>query len=188
MSHPRLWYTTKVKKPANEAVNTGLHSCPTGRLIHLYGPPRHTLTDKCQPVVNPTWKKYMVTMDVGPFKATGCKLFLDVLKVAFAELKQVDPVLYDLLGSAGCLCCRRVRGSKSTLSNHGLGLAIDITIDDVLDNRGDNEVLNGLFVLYSILKKYKIWWGTEFSTEDAMHFEASAELVNDWIRQGKLVA
>lgn len=187
MSHPISWYIKKVPKPLNDAVNTGLHSCPTGRLIHLFGTPRISLSDNCLPITNPFWQKFIVTMDVGPFRATGNRLFLEVLKLAFADLKQLDPVLYGILGSAGCLCCRRVRGTTSTLSNHGLGLAIDITINHILDDRGDNEVLQGLLVLYSVLKKYRIWWGTEFTTEDAMHFEVSAELIDEWIADGKLV-
>ena len=82
------------------------------------------------------------------------------------------------------LCCRRVRGTKRTLSNHGLGLAVDFTINGKLDVRGDDLVQRGLLELYGILKGFGWYWGAEFGTEDAMHFEVSAEVVMKWVLDG----
>jgi hypothetical protein len=182
----KSWYTELVPVPPDAAINTGLNPCPTRDLVKRFGSPRVKLTDDCMPVTSSYWKKKMVTKNVGPFRATGHILFLNVLTQVFSEVKNSDPVLYRLLGSAGCLCCRRVRGSTNTLSNHGLGLAIDVLIDGKLDTRGDDKVFRGLLELYKTTKKYDLWWGAEFTTEDAMHFEASAQLVRQWDSAGLL--
>ena len=84
------------------------------------------------------------------------------------------------------LCCRRVRGTQKSLSNHGLGLALDITIGGKLDARGDGMVQKGLLDLYSILKLHGLFWGAGFGTEDSMHFEVSAQTVRKWIAEGKM--
>lgn len=126
----------------------------------------------------------MVTKTVGPFRVTGHKLAVELLAKSLARVKEGNKALYDQLGSAGMLCCRRVRGSRNTLSNHGLGLAIDFTLGGHLDVRGDNLVQKGLIDLYGFLKLDGWWWGAEFSTEDAMHFEVSAEKIQEWINGG----
>ena len=112
----------------------------------------------------------METKDVGPFSATGHYKFLEVLERAFRVLKRDNPDLHDRLGSAGCLCIRWVRGSKSVVSNHSFGLAIDLTIDGFLDTRGDNATQRGLFEVYKVFKDHGLFWGAEFKTEDSMHF------------------
>ena len=151
--------------PDKGSINTKNKSCPTAELIAKFGPPRQVLTDDCQPITSPYWRKAMGTENVGPFRATGHKLALELFRQAFADVKAQNPDLYAVLGSAGMLCCRRVRGSKRTLSNHGLGMALDITIGGKLDSRGDNKVQRGLLELYSILKNHGIFWGAGFATE-----------------------
>lgn len=176
-------YTDLVPCPDAMSINTKLSACPTKFLVSKFGPPRKLLTDDCQPVTSPYWKSKMRTEDIGPFRATGHVLALAQFRRAFADVKAANPVLYDLLGSAGMLCCRRVRGSKN-LSNHGLGMALDITIGGKLDARGDDRVQKGLLELYGILKYHGIYWGAGFGTEDAMHFEIAKETVEDWISRG----
>jgi hypothetical protein len=122
----------------------------------------------------------MATRSVGPFRVTGHRLFLDVLHRLHREIEREQPALYRALGTAGVLCCRHVRGAPGILSNHGLGLAIDYTIDNRLDVRGDGKVQRGLLEIYKIAKRYRLFWGAEFRVEDAMHFEASRELVREW--------
>lgn len=122
----------------------------------------------------------METRVIGPFRATGHRLFLSVLEDLHREIERVNPALYAALGTAGVLCVRHVRGVPGVLSNHGLGLAIDYTLNGVLDVRGDGKVQRGLLDLYAIAKRFKLFWGAEFRVEDAMHFEASRELVRDW--------
>lgn len=179
-------FTQLRPRPSPQSINTGLRSCPTKLLVHRHGMPGGALTDHCGAITKPYWKGKIVTANVGPFNLTGHKLFLDVIREALKEVKEVFPELYEALGTAGCLCYRRVRNTENTLSNHGLGFAVDFTIEGKLDQRGDNQVFNGSLMLYSILKKYKIFWGAGFSTEDGMHFEASQELVEDWIKEGVL--
>lgn len=71
------------------------------------------------------------------------------------------------------------------LSNHGLGLAVDFTIEGRLDTRGDGKVLRGMLELYAILKRFGWYWGAEFPVEDSMHFEVSAEKVAEWEKAGE---
>lgn len=176
-------YLKLVPRPDPASINTGLDPCPMHYLISKHGPPRDVLSENCQPVTSPYWKRQMVTMDVGPFVTYGHKLFLGVLKLMFAEIKEKDPLLYSGLKSDGVLCCRKIRGGHS-LSNHGLGLAWDALIFGVLDKRGDGKVLTGTLELYSYAKKYKLYSGMEFPTEDGMHLEASEQLVKDWEQEG----
>lgn len=168
--------------PPPSAINSGLRPCPTQALIHAYGMPRWKLTDDCLPVTSHYWKSKMTLMNLGPFRATGHHLFLAALAAGLKAVKAQEPTLYAALGSAGCLCCRLVRGSANRLSNHGLGMAIDLTIDGKLDIRDDDKCQRGLLRLYEIFKSAncRFWWGAEFNVEDAMHFEASSELVKAW--------
>lgn len=177
-------YLELVPCPPKGAINTKAHSCPTKMLIERFGMPRTQLTDDCAPVTSAYWRSKMKTESVGPFRATGHVLALKLFREAFAEVKEKNPGLYAVLGSAGMLCCRRVRGTQRTLSNHGLGLALDITIAGRLDCRGDDKVQRGLLDLYSILKNHGFYWGAGFGTEDAMHFEVSEETIKSWIAQG----
>lgn len=179
-------FTELVACPSRKSINTKHKCCPTAELVAMFGPPRYILTDDCRPITSAYWKMAMRTESVGPFRATGHKLALELFRGGFAEVKDKRPDLYAVLGSAGMLCCRRVRGSTKSLSNHGLGLALDITVCGRLDARGDNRVQRGLLDLYTILKNHGLYWGAGFGTEDAMHFEVSAEVVRDWIAKGKM--
>lgn len=184
-------YFEKIKIDKS-SINTGMSPCPTSYLVQKHGMPRKTLGTDCQPVTNQFWRSRMVTKDVGPFKLTGLDIFLDVLTLALQEVNKEYPGLYILLRSSGCLCCRKVRGSVNTLSNHGLGTAVDfeifnpVSMKNELDSRGDGYCQKGMLMVYSVLKKYGIYWGAEFPTEDSMHFEASKELVLKWVKEGKL--
>lgn len=175
-----------IPKPSPESVNTGMSPCPTGLLLSKYGPPRplDRVTSNCQGASSKPWADRMVTEDVGPFKVTGHRMYVKTLRAAFADLKASHPDLYAQVGSAGCLCVRWVRGTNGSLSNHSYGLAIDLTIAGSLDIRGDDKIQTGLLTIYNVFKKHGIFWGVEFRTEDAMHFEASRELVLKWIQEG----
>lgn len=169
--------------PPKAGMNGGRTSCPTSMLVRRYGPPRTRLTDDCAQVTAPFWKSRMVTKSVGPFRASGHRLAIDLLKLSLSKVKLRHPELYEGLGSAGMLCCRRVRGSTA-LSNHGLGLAIDFTFMGRLDSRGDGKCQRAMLLLYSVMKEDGWYWGAEFNTEDSMHWEVSAEKVQEWIDAG----
>jgi hypothetical protein len=162
--------------------------CPTGTLEDKYGLPRKRaeLGDDCKDVTSDFWKARIITANIGPFKARGYWGALDVFKRAFAKLKTDKPEVYRRLGSAGMLCVRRVRGSKSSPSNHCFGMALDITIDGELDTRGDNKIQQGLIDVWSVLKDFGLYWGLGFRTEDAMHFEISKATVDGWIKDKSL--
>lgn len=175
-----------VPVPSDESINGGKTSCPTSFLIRKYGMPikPEGLSQKCQMPTSKFWKSRMVTADIGPFRVTGHKLAVAQLTKAMSALAARHPEVYNTLGTAGMLCVRYVRGSKTLLSNHSLGLAIDFTLEGHLDKRGDNMVQEGLLLLYAVMKEFGFYWGAEFRTEDAMHFELCAEFVMDAVRNG----
>jgi hypothetical protein len=155
-------------------------------MLSALGAPRTLKTVDCSPVTNPKIKRLIKTANVGPFRATGLTPALESLTRIFAKVKTQDPELYGLVGSAGMLCCRLVRGSKTSFSNHSWGTAIDLTIGGQLDGVGDGKCLQGLLELYKYFKTEEWFWGSEFSREDSMHFEASDELIHKWSQQGLL--
>lgn len=176
--------TDLVPMPHPESVNGFKSPCPTSFLLRKYGHPRANYGTDCRPPTSEFWKARIITKNVGPFKVTGHRLAVAQLELAMTELKSEKPVLYKALGTAGMLCCRFVRGSNSVISNHSLGLAIDFTIEGVLDTRGDDKVQIGLLDLYAVMKRHGFYWGVEFGTEDGMHFEICSEMVMDWVRKG----
>lgn len=182
-------YTQLVPMPNPVSVNTGLSSCPTSLLIKRHGMPAAHLPADCgglTDVTNEFWRSRMVTEDVGPFRATGYKWALELFRRGFVDLKQDDAALYDGLGSAGFLCVRHVRGIPGALSNHGLGMAGDLTLFNRLDAYNDGKVQAGLLTVYSHLKRHGLYWGLEFRREDAMHFEVSEEKIREWMKAGLL--
>lgn len=182
-------YLKQVPTPHWDSINSGLESCPTKYIQETYGDPAPTKTTNCYDGhLNTWWEQRIRTIDVGPFRATGFKPFLLRLKVANEEVKVRYPDLYDLMGSAGGLCVRKVRGG-SNWSNHSFGMAIDIKLGGVLDAFKDGYTQQGLITLYSVYKKYMLFWGAEWNNrgrEDSMHFEASRQLVEYWEKFGYL--
>lgn len=171
--------------PIPVGINTKYGPARQSTIKALMGEPIGKATTKCQnSKVSAKVKNHLVTKDVGPFRLTGFGPFLDILTAVFAEYKQKFPKEYEDLSTAGCLCVRLVRGSKHLLSNHSWGTAVDLGYGGAVDRRGDGLTYRGLLNLYSIAKKYKLFWGASFATEDAMHFEASEQLLREWDKAG----
>ena len=169
-------WTDLVQKPAMGSINSGLTSPSNAFLTELFGKPRKSFTSDCQPIENTEYAKFIATVQIGNFRATGNKAFLDLVAQGFAEMYSKEPSLWNAMGSAGCLCCRLVRGSQTSISDHSWGTAIDFTISGQLDTRGDNLTQKGLARVYDFLYPKGIFWGAGFSTtEDAMHFALSKE-------------
>lgn len=168
--------------PAN--LNQGLTAANPETLTRIFGQPCD-LTAECSPVSSPKLKGLIVTDDVGPFKVTGLKPAVDALRGIFAEVKQKDPALYQQIGSAGMLCCRRVRGGQA-VSNHSWGTAIDLMIGGTLAPYGSNKTQAGILSLYPYFNKAKFFWSAEADKKDSMHFEASEELIREWEDKGML--
>lgn len=182
-------YTRLVTPPHLSSVNEGVEPCPTTLLATRYGLPAKSLPENCGGISDVTsqfWRVRMRTEDVGPFKATGYVWALELLRRGLADLKKANAELYGLLGSAGMLCVRHVRGRPGVPSNHCFGMAIDLTIAGRLDPYDDDRVQAGLIEVYSHLKRHGFYWGLEFRREDAMHFEVSGNKVREWIRTGIL--
>lgn len=97
------------------------------------------------------------------------------------EIAAREPNIYNALGTVGMLCCRYQRGSVTSISNHSWGSAVDLTLRGILDKRGNGLVQYGLAVIAPIFNRYGWYWGAGFSTEDAMHFEASRGLLERWL-------
>jgi hypothetical protein len=166
-------------------INQRVSSAKQTTMLALLGNPRDSYDAECREVTNQRLKALIVRRDVGPFRVTGLEPAVEGLRTIFAEIQQQEPEVYAGLGTAGMLCARLVRGSTTSISNHSWGTAIDLTLDGVLDRRGDNKVQIGLTRIAPIFNHHDWFWGAGFRTEDAMHFEASDELVRSWHADGR---
>lgn len=173
--------TRLVRRSSLGGLNPGLHAVNNAYMIEKLGQPRQSFSTDCQPVTNERLKKYIQTASVGPFKVTGLKPAVDSLQIVLNEISIKHPAIYTALGSAGMLCCRYVRGSKTSISNHSWGTAIDLTLNNLLDKRGDGMIQYGLTLIAPIFNNYGWYWGAAFKTEDAMHFEVSRSLLEKWL-------
>jgi hypothetical protein len=178
--------TDLIDIPGN--LNPRVSSAKQTTMLSALGNPRGDYDDTCREVTHPGMRALIATRDVGPFRARGLVPALDALTAIFAEIKREDGEAFAALGTAGMLCARFVRGSTSALSNHSWGTAIDLTLDGHLDQRGDARVQVGLARIAPIFNRHGWFWGAGFRIEDAMHFEASDELIRKWHADGKFGA
>jgi hypothetical protein len=123
----------------------------------------------------------MRTEDVGPFSVTGLAPAIDSLKEVLRDIQQEEPEVFAGLGTEGMFCARLVRGSRSSISNHSWGTAIDLTLNGVLDPRGDRgrKVQVGTARIAPIFNRHRWFWGAGFPVEDSMHFELSDQKVRE---------
>lgn len=183
---PSLAYTDLVTVPTD--INVGLTSPSNRAMLELLGNPREHYTGKCSMAVTGALGRRMVLERVGPFRVTGFDLAVASLREVFEEASSYYPDLVAGLSSAGMLCCRYVRGSSSSISNHSWGTAIDLKINGKLDPYNDDKVQYGLTLLAPIFNKHGWNWGVTFGHEDGMHFEVSHEKLIEWKEEGKLFA
>lgn len=154
-------------------------------MLGLLGNPRHTYSHSCQPVTNRLLKPLIVVDNVGPFRVQGLRPAIESLKDVMAAIREQEPDIFQVIGTAGMLCARLVTDSEVSISNHSWGTAIDITIDGVLDVRGNRKAQKGLRLIAPIFNAHGWFWGAAFPTEDSMHFEVSDETIRQWQREGK---
>jgi hypothetical protein len=176
--------TRLVGVPAN--LNPGVNSAKQATMLALLGNPRSSFDASCREVTDPALKALIEIDSVGPFRVQGLRPAIAVLKDILAEIKTKAPDVHSGIGSAGMLCARLVRGSEHAISNHSWGTAIDLTLDGILDARGDNQVQEGLTRIAPIFNAHGWFWGAGFRTEDAMHFEAGDDLIRQWHAHGQL--
>lgn len=176
--------------PPADQLNPGLNPLSPAKLREILGDPRstplppHTSGGPCFEVTNRKLDEFIVRRNVGPFRVTGLQPAVDSLAVVLAEIKQSNPSLHDRLGTAGMLCVRRVAGSTNT-SNHAWGTAVDIRVDNVTNIDGNNLALPELLDIAPFFNRHRWFWGAEFPHEDSMHFEISAEKMQQWQQEGR---
>jgi Putative peptidoglycan binding domain/D-alanyl-D-alanine carboxypeptidase len=170
-------------------VNSGLTHTPNKLALALLGNPRSSYDQECRSVTNKALAAKMVSgVNVGPFGVTGFGPAVESLKLVMADIKSEQRAVHDALSTAGMLCCRLVRGSKTSISNHSWGLAIDLKIDGQLDVRGNGTVQFGLTLIAPIFNRHGWFWGATYPTEDGMHFEVSEQKLRQWQKDGLLGA
>jgi hypothetical protein len=171
-------------------INKGVTKAGQRTMLDTFGKPGNLSAD-CTPPTNAKLKAMLVTSNVGPFRVTGIKPAVEALQRVFAKVKEKEPALFSQLGSAGMLCCRRIRTRpgrppSKQFSNHSWGTALDVKIKGTLDPRGDGRTQLGLLLLHPFFNEERFFWGAGFGGdfEDSMHFEASDELVKEWKQKG----
>jgi hypothetical protein len=169
-------------------INVDVTPARQATMLALLGNPRSQYDDVCREVTNTKLKALMTLASIGPFRVQGLTPAVESLKRVFEDVRVLQPDVYEGLGTAGMLCARLVRGSRQSISNHSWGTAIDLTLDGVLDARGDNQVQEGLSRIAPIFNQHGWFWGAGFRIEDAMHFEAGDGLIRRWHTNGRLGA
>ena len=180
------WTQKVVLDGSRVNLNGSLRGARNKTMLAVFGSPRGSFSEKCQPVTNERLRSLIVTEDVGPFRVTGLRPAVRTLRAILVDVRTAEPDIHDRLGTAGMLCARFVRDSTSAISNHSWGTAIDLTIDGILDARGDNKAQRGLLQIFRHFDNHGFYWGAAFPTEDAMHFEASDDLIREWQAKGEL--
>jgi hypothetical protein len=170
---------------ARSRLNGDLRAARNSTMLSLIGNPRGDYDEQCRLPTTGRIARLMQTADLGPFRATGLGVAVRSLKRVMADIKAEQPAIHDVMSTAGMLCCRLVRGSSSSISNHSWGSAIDIKLEGHLDRRGDGRTQRGLLLIHPIFNRHGWYWGAAFKTEDAMHFEASDQLVSQWAAAGE---
>lgn len=173
-------YSREIKTPPDASINSLCRAAPAKLLEKYLGAP-DLVNRKASAKVAPR----IATLDCGPFKATGFEPFLLIVKQVMYRIKRKNPDLFARIGTAGCLNVRAVRGGTNP-SEHAWGVAIDFTIDGILDTRGDGETQQGLMLIYEEFKAFGqetglyVYWGAEYRVEDSMHFGVALETLERW--------
>lgn len=180
VASPRSILREPIQRAQVLARNAGLRSSSNAIMTGRFGAPRNSYNQTCQPIENASLRRRMTTASVGPFRATGLDSAVTSLTGVMTQIAAQQRLVHRVLGTAGMLCARNVRGSITSISNHSWGTAIDLTIGGELDARGDNNVQFGLELIAPMFNAAGWFWGVDFTTEDAQHFEAGAALIGGW--------
>ncbi|MBC7479894.1 MAG: M15 family metallopeptidase [Pseudorhodobacter sp.] len=179
-------YSQVVLVADRRSLNKGLTVPTSGWLISTFGPPADNLGDTCATMTNPRLATLLQDAQVGPIKVKMLKPAIESLGVILDKIKLADPDLYARINTSGSLCVRMVRGSMTSVSSHSFGLAVDVNIDGVLDTLGDGRTQLGLTILSDFFNADGWVWGAGYGREDSMHFEASKEKIEGWVKEGKI--
>lgn len=179
-ARPRSILVELIPRVRITGYNVGLAEAGNATMQARLGAPRTTYSQDCQAVTNTALAGRMVTRSVGPFRVTGLDSAVTSLTTIMTSIAFEQRLVYRVLGTAGMQCARNVRGSTTNISNHSWGTAVDLTIDNFLDARGDEQIPLGLHLIASIFNANGWYWGAGFTTEDAHHFEAGSALIQTW--------
>jgi len=171
--------TKLVPRPSADSINTGLSSCRAQTLRQRFGSPRANYSQVCQGVTGQLLKKHITTGTWFGHKVTGLSYAINSLKRIETKIRANHPELIGHVGHQGMLCCRFQRGSFTAISNHSWGTAIDLAFDGEVDRRGDDMCQAWLLLVYPYFHEEGWYWGSEFKTEDSMHFELADETVRN---------
>lgn len=177
---------TEIVILARERFNIGITQPRNSTMLELLGQPRTQYGTDCQPITNQELKAAVETRQVGLIRVTLLRPALESLERIMGRLKESDPDLYDALGTAGGLCVRLIRGSKSSISNHSFGTAIDLKLQGKLDGFGDGGTQFGLLLLAELFNAEGWFWGATYRREDSMHFEVGEETLRRWRAEGQI--
>ncbi len=167
-------------------VNGQLKGSLNSLMLTLLGNPRGSYDKECRDPTNQRIAALMKVQDVGlPNRVRGLAPAVDSLAKILEDVKREKPEIHAVINHVGMLCCRLVRGSSTAISNHSWGAAIDLTLEGKLDKRDDERTQKGLLEIFPIFNRHEFFWGAAFPTEDAMHFEASEQLMRRWAAEGK---
>lgn len=159
--------------PARSAINAALIGLPRGQFTACAAEPEE-----------PEFRQLLETADLGPFTVTGLRPAVRSLRAIITDVSLEEAALYDLLGCSEMLACRTVKGSHSIISNHAWGIALDLTIGGQTHSDGDDTTMEALMALAPIFNRHGFYWGYGYGLSDALHFEASDELVRAWATAG----
>ncbi|SDE47291.1 D-alanyl-D-alanine carboxypeptidase [Paracoccus isoporae] len=177
---------TEVMRLGKSRFNSGVTQPGNRVMLEVLGHPRDSYSTDCQAVTQPKLKSLLETRQIGPIRVTMIRPALDSLERILAELQQSEPDIYAALGTAGAMCARLIRGSRSAVSNHSWGTAIDVKLEGKLDGFGDGGTQFGLLLLAELFNKEGWFWGATYSREDSMHFEVGVETLRKWQAEGHL--
>lgn len=177
---------TEVMQLAKTRFNQGVTQPGNRVMMEVLGPPRDSYSADCQPVTQPHLKSLMDTRQIGAIRVTMIRPALDSLERVLAELQKSEPEIHAALGTAGAVCARLIRGSRSAVSNHSWGTAIDLKLQNQLDGFADGGTQFGLLLLAELFNKEGWFWGATYSREDSMHFEVGVETLRKWQAEGLL--
>ena len=113
------------------------------------------------------------------------------IKVAFqrSRLDEKDGGQFEattVRHGAPCAAAVLARSSRSAVSNHSWGTAIDVKLQGQLDGFGDGGTQFGLLLLAELFNEEGWYWGAGYRREDSMHFEVGVETLRKWQAEGLL--
>lgn len=176
-------YHGLVALPGPKDINTGLSPAKPFTMLSLLGVPGH-LTRDCSPITNARLRSQIVSHSFNHFSVTGWRPAVEALMAVMAEVYAADKDLHAVVRTAGMLCCRAVRGSSSTFSNHSWGAAVDLSIGSELDPLGATKVQRGILMLYPYFHRHGFFSGMGYNgRKDPQHMELADETVRRLYKQ-----